>query len=397
MEICMMSRSVPAHAIGGMERHIGILCGQLAKLGHSVMVLTTAAPPSGPAVLAGGDGGGVEYRFLDGAVPGKYSRAWWSASRKALMALEPDIVHSQSIGAFGALSVIRGRKLPLVATSHGTPISDAVTDLRTHGMRLHPARLMNTLSRWPHHMRVYGRAGRVIAVSRPIADHLVRYGFAPRSKLSVVLNGIDTDFFQPQDGSSDRERLWGSAGPVIFSMARVVKDKGFQFLIKAMPSVLKEHPHALLVVGGEGPYLPELRALAGREGVENAVRFTGRIPEEELPSHYRSCDLFALATTFVEGFGLVIAEAMACGRPAAASDIGGVPEVVRDGVTGRIFPPGDQKEITRAILELLSDDGRLREMGGAARRDAEKRFGAGRMALETARVYEAVRSSPAPG
>lgn len=392
MRICMMSRSVPAHGLGGMERHIGVLCRELGKLGHPVTVLTTAAPPLPDPDLPDPGDTGVEYRFLAGTTPGGYSRQWWSASRKALAQERPDVVHSQSIGAYGVLSDIKKRKLPLVATSHGTPVSDAATDLRTHGPRLNPAQLFNTLRRMPHHMQVYGRADRIIAVSRPIAEHLVKYSFAPRSKTTVVLNGIDTDFFNPGQAAADRERLWGSSGPVIFSIARVVKDKGFHFLIKAMPAVLKEHPGALLVVGGEGPYLPELKALAGREGVGKAVRFTGRIPEAELPAHYRSCDLFALATTFVEGFGLVIAEAMACGRPAAASDIGGVPEVVRDGVTGRLFPPGDQKNITGTLLELLSDERALKAMGMAARDDAVKRFGAGRMARETAAVYSAISS-----
>jgi glycosyltransferase involved in cell wall biosynthesis len=389
MQVCMLSRSVLTHGIGGMERHIDVLCRELAKQGHSVTVVTTALNEGGKAP---GNSGGVMYMFTEGTEPGKYSRAWWSASRKALAGLEPDIVHSQSIGAYGVLGDLKKRKLPMVATSHGTPLSDTATALKTHGLRTNPVHLFGIMSKMPHHMKVYGEAKRVIAVSRPIAEHLVNSRLAPSSKIDVILNGVDTDFFcPPEPGKTDDDVKIKSdrqgADPVIFSIARVVKDKGFHFLISAMPELLKEHPEANLVIGGDGPYLPELRKLAGKLGLEGAVRFRGQISEEQLRNEYRECDLFALATTFVEGFGLVLAEAMACGKPAAASRIGGVTEVIRDGKTGRLFEPGEQKDITRTLLELLSDLPKLRKMGEEARKDTLARFSASKSAEATAAVY----------
>jgi len=416
MEVCMLTRSVLAHSIGGMERHIDLLVRELAKLGHSVTVITTALKNGqdggGGGNADGGGGGsgskkrsgneerqgagggsrgqsagrqeGVRYIFTEGTEPGAYSRSFWSASRKALSGLEPDIVHSQSIGAYGVLGDLRKRDLPMVATCHGTPLSDAATAFRTHGLRANPAHLMGIMSKTPHHLKVYGEAKRVIADTKPIADHLVKMKHAPASKIDVVLLGVDTDFFSPVAGSFQKE----SEGHELFSIARVVKDKGFHFLIAAMPALLKEHPGARLIVGGDGPYLPDLKALARKLGIEKAVRFTGRVPEQELPGLYRSCDLFALATTFVEGFGLVLAEAMACGKPAASARIGGVTDVIREGVTGRLFEPGDQKDITRTLLELLSDPAKLKTMGEAAREDTLARFSAAKTARDTAAVYE---------
>ena len=172
-----------------------------------------------------------------------------------------------------------------------------------------------------------------------------------------------------------------------------MEEKGFQFLVRAMDDIVGDHPDARLVIGGTGPYVPQLKALADREGVSNAIDFTGPVPEEELPSRYRACDLFALATTHVEGLPLVLPEALACGKPLAASRIGGVPDVVQEGVTGRLFEPGDQKSITGTLREILADAGRLRAMGRAARDDAVARFSARRMARETAGIYEEVSSS----
>lgn len=419
MRICMMSRSVPAHGLGGLERHLHLLGRELVRLGHDVVVLTTALPPESRTGLANGlpDGTpepiepypiqapkisspqgsfvrgmveGVEYIFLSGTRPGVYSRGWWSASRQALKGLNPDIVHSQSIGAYGALGDIRRRRLPLVATCHGTPLSDAETTLRSFGPRANPAHLLSTVSRLPHHMKVYGSALRVIAVSPRVAEHLGSAGLAPRKRITVVLNGIDTDFFKPAEGHA----VEGSAppGPVIFSIARIVEEKGFQYLVRAMRDVVGDHPDARLVIGGTGPYVPHLKALADKEAVSGSIGFTGPIPERELPSRYRACDLFALATTHVEGLPLVLPEALACGKPIAASRIGGVPDVVKEGVTGRLFEPGEQKSITGTLKELLSDAGRLRAMGMVAREDAVKRFGARRMAQDTAAVYSGVSS-----
>jgi glycogen(starch) synthase len=392
MDICMMSRSVPAHGLGGMERHTHLLCRELVRSGHSVTVISTSHPSSLDKEVRRSVEG-VDYIFVADAPPGVYSRAWWKASKLAFKGLSPHIVHSQSIAAYGVLGDIRKRRLPLVATCHGTPLSDAMTTLRSFGARTNPAHLLSTVSRLPHHMKVYGSARRVLAVSPNVAEHLGSAGLAPRQKITVVLNGIDTDVFTPEE--------WNAAagpanrGPVIFSLSRVVEEKGFQFLVRAMHDIVGDHPDARLVIGGTGPYVPQLKAIAGKEGVGNSVDFTGPIPEEWLAVRYRACDLFALATTHVEGLPLVLPEALACGKPIAASRIGGVPDVVREGITGRLFRPGDQKSITGTLRELVSDTGRLRAMGKAARDDAVARFSARRMALETAGIYEEVSSCPA--
>ena len=404
MKVAVLSRSVPAHGLGGMERHTHLLARELVRLGHEVSVLTTAHPPGTPCAA---HIDGVEYTFLAGTEPGKYSRKWWTESRRAFRTMQPELVHSQSIGAYGILGDLEKRGLPLVATSHGTPLSDASTGLRTHGMRLNPAHLLSTVFRLPGHLRVYGKAKRVIAVSPGIAAHLSRNALAPRSRIRVVRNGVDTDFFSPvgergaasgdkgtaRDHDEEGAGMHQHRGPVIFSMARVVQEKGFQFLVSAMPAILKEHPHTHLMIGGEGPYRPELWRLARREGVGPAVEFTRRIPEEKLPACYRACDLFAPATTHVEGLPLVLPEALACGKPIAASRIGGVPDVIMEGKTGQMFTPGDQREVTSVLLEMLSDTRRLKRMGQRARADAEERFGARRMAAETVKVFEeALRS-----
>jgi len=391
MDVCMLSRSVPAHGVGGMERHLHLLCRELVRLGHEVSVLTTSLPSS-PAKEYCSTSEGVGYRFLADCPPGRYSRSWWRASRKAFMGMSPDIVHSQSIGAFGILRDVQRRGLPLVASCHGTPLSDTATKIRSFGLRANPADLLATISKLPHHMKVYGAARRVIAVSPNLAEHLGAAGLVQRDRITVVLNGIDTQRFSPECAAGAPP----GRGPVIFSLARIVQEKGFQFLVRAMPAIRKEHAAARLVVGGDGPYMAPLRSLAAEEGVKEAVDFTGPILEDDLPTRYRSCDLFALATTHVEGLPLVLPEALACGRPIAASRIGGIPDVVREGSTGALFEPGNQESVTRTLLELLSDGGRLREMGKNAREDAVRRFGAARMARETADVYNTViGTSPA--
>jgi len=391
MEVCILSRSVLVHGQGGLERHIQLLGRELVRLGHGVDVLTTSHPAS-PEKRTSLSVEGVDYHFLAGCPPGTYSRNWWMASKEALSGLTPDIIHSQSIGAYGALGQIRRRRLPLVATCHGTPISDAATKVRSFGLRTNPADLLATMSKLPHHMRVYGASRRIIAVGPNLAEHLGSSGLVPRQKITVVLNGIDTDVFTPREGNAGGKNA--TRGPFIFSLSRVVEEKGFQYLIKAMHDIVAKHPDARLVIGGTGPFVPQLKTLAEKENVRKAIDFSGPIPEEELPARYRACDLFALATTHVEGLPLVLPEALACGKPLAASRIGGVPDVVKEGVTGRLFEAGNQKSVTGTIMEMLADADGLRSMGKAAREDAVARFSAARMARKTAGIYKEVSSSP---
>jgi glycosyltransferase involved in cell wall biosynthesis len=146
---------------------------------------------------------------------------------------------------------------------------------------------------------------------------------------------------------------------------RLVKQKGFEYLIRAMKGI-----NAQLVLFGRGPIENELKALAKKEGVD-AIFITRTITEEELCDLLNISDIFVLPSLY-ETFGVVVAEAMACGKPVAVSNIHGLPEVVGD--AGILFEPRSVEAIRSSIEKLLADDKLRKALGKRARERAEKCF-----------------------
>ncbi len=194
-----------------------------------------------------------------------------------------------------------------------------------------------------------------------------RYGLWP----VVVYNGVDLDRFRPEPNNDaavlTRYGLEPSTehSPALLYAGRLVRWKGVEYLIRAMPLVMPRTTR--LWVAGEGPYRQTLQALAVRCGVADRVSFLGKVEQHELAALYRSCAML-VATSFAnETFGMALCEAMACGTPVVASNFGGFREVVLDGVTGLLARPQDPCDLADKINALLADPHRARRMGLAGR------------------------------
>jgi phosphatidylinositol alpha-1,6-mannosyltransferase len=191
--------------------------------------------------------------------------------------------------------------------------------------------------------------------------------------------GVDEKSFHPGSGGAVvRARLGFTDRPVVVCVSRLVKRKGQDTLILALPRVLREFPDAVLLIVGDGPYRQELQNLAERTGVSQAVHFTGPVPWSELPAHYGAGDVFAMPCRTrrggldVEGLGIVYLEASATGLPVVAGDSGGAPDAVLDGETGWVVPGGDPAAAADRILGLLRDPGLRTAMGERGRRWVEE-------------------------
>ena len=188
------------------------------------------------------------------------------------------------------------------------------------------------------------------------------YG-VPDGRIAVVPEGIDLSAWSdlPEPGSrADR--------PVILNVARQYPRKNTATLLRALPIVRDEVPDARLRVVGGGPELPALRALARELELGGAVRFLGPLEDAgELRREYASASVFCLPS-LQEGFGIVFLEAMAAGLPVVAGRAGAVPEVVPDGEVGRLVPPRDAEALAGALVRLLRDSERRRQMGRRGRR-----------------------------
>jgi len=231
---------------------------------------------------------------------------------------------------------------------------------------------------------------RVIAISDAVKEHLVRdFGIKPH-RVKMVYNGVDSlrlSEMNQQDTDRLRDKFGLKKGPVVGIVARLSEVKGHRFLIEAMQKVIEEFPGAELFIVGEGRLKEALRRLVTSLGMEKSVVFYPSVPDTyEVLS---VMDVFAMPS-LQEGLGLALMEAMAAGLPIVASDIGGIPALIKDGYNGLLVKPGDSGALAEAILSLLRDKHRASLTGKVARDFITKNFSLEKMAEETERVYREV-------
>lgn len=222
-------------------------------------------------------------------------------------------------------------------------------------------------------------AERVIANSQNTAAILRDSWNVPESKVIVLHPGVEAEKFRPAPRSTAvRERLgWGNR-PVILTVGALSARKGQDTMIRALPAVRRAVPDALYAVAGEGWERPRLEQLAKDLGVADAVQFRGTPTDADLVECYQQCDLFALPNrregNDVEGFGIVLLEAQACGKPVIAGTSGGTAETMRIPETGVVVDCTTPDRLAEVVVEWLRDPVRRDVMGRAAREWVVEKF-----------------------
>jgi len=191
-------------------------------------------------------------------------------------------------------------------------------------------------------------------------------------KIHVANNGTNPERFALDGRTPESLETWRKThdlapGPMLLTVSRIVKRKGVDLVLRSLPALLEEFPTLRYAIVGGGPEVDNLKSLAVELGVENAARFLGKIPEEDLLTAYHACDIFVMPARLVfpsvEGFGLVFREANACGKPVIGTRSGGIPDAIIDGETGLLIEPDDLAQLTDATLTLLRDPARAQAMG----------------------------------
>jgi glycosyltransferase involved in cell wall biosynthesis len=186
----------------------------------------------------------------------------------------------------------------------------------------------------------------------------------PAERGRVLYNGIDTARFRPPD------RPRPARPPLLVAVAHLVRHKGVDVLLRAFAAA--DAPAARLRIVGDGPALPSLRSLAAELGIESRVEFLGL--RDDVPELLREADAF-VHPTLTEGFGNAVAEAMASGLAVVVTRVGGLPEIVEDGVSGLLVPPGDAAALAAGIEAVARDAALRARLGGRARQRIVERFG----------------------
>lgn len=233
-----------------------------------------------------------------------------------------------------AALLARWFKKPFTVTARGT-------DLNLIPQYALPRRLIQWTAR---------RANASIGVSRALVDVLRAWDVDP-GRLHVFRNGVDLERFRPVPQLEARSTLGLTGAPLLLSVGNLVEHKGPHLLIEALAALRGEFPDARLVLVGEGPERLRLAELAARLGVQGQVTFAGAVNNAELYQWYSAADVFLLASSR-EGWANVLLEAMACGTPVVATDIGGTPEVVADASVGRLVARRDGGAFAAATAAL---------------------------------------------
>lgn len=291
-----------------------------------------------------------------------------------LRRLRPAIVHSRNWATFDAIPAAWTARVPVVVHGeHGRDISDPAGENRRRN------RLRRAFS---------PLVDRYVAVSADLSLWLTEKVSIPAHKVATIPNGVDSARFGGVGRSDARRRLGIPADHVVVgTVGRLDPVKDQASLVKAFAALRPARPGALLVIAGDGPCRAELTHLISGLGLENHVLLLGE--RQDIPELMAAMDLFVLPS-IAEGMSNTVLEAMATGLPVVATRIGGNPELVEDGLTGRLVPPLDIAGLAAAIDGYL-DDAHLRALHGkASRHRAVERFDLAVMARAYGNLYDTV-------
>lgn len=349
MRIVLFASAYAPH-VGGVEELTSRLAARLREAGDAVEVWTIRHPASLPAEET--IGGVLVRRFvlpLPPARPLAALRALVGARRalaelrRATAAFRPDVVNVQCFSGNGAYAPMLG--VPLVVTLQGEiTMDDSAIFQRSLAMRLALR-------------RAFHAAAAVTACSAFALEQARLFGLRSGAGM-VIPNGVEPhEQVEPVPVPVPRARF-------VLSFGRVVRMKGFDLLLEAFALVARDRPDVALLVGGDGPELPGLRARAAELGLEDRVLLPGPLTRGEVAWATENAAAFALPSR-AEAFGIVVLEALRAGCPVVVTSRGGATEIVRDDVEGLVADPNDVAAFAAALARVL-DDRELRARFAAA-------------------------------
>ena len=229
-----------------------------------------------------------------------------------------------------------------------------------------------------------------IAISRKIKDVMVADGVAAK-RISVVHSGVDLQRFAGTSGDHlITEFNLDPDEKVVINVAHLAGHKGQQFLVRAVPGVLEKIPGIRFFIVGKGELLAELKALAASLGIAHKLVFTGF--RGDVGAFYKIADLFVMSSV-QEGLGTAALDALAAGMPVVAANSGGIPEIIRDGETGRLVAPSSPEALAEGIIDMLTHPELAGRMAARGREMVAERFSIEAMAEKNLAVYRMLLSS----
>ena len=383
MRIFMLSWEYPPRIIGGLARHVEGLSKSLAAIGNEVHVVTLDFPGTQLEERTGS----LFIHRVKVEVPAPTFHSWvllfnhFFEKRVGQLANEfgaPDILHIHDwLTVSAGVASKHLLRVPLVMTFHSTESS------RSSSSSSPESAMVQGLEWWGSY-----EAASVIAVSGWMGSEVVAQFKLPPGKVQEIPNGVDVEkFSKPVNVEATRSKWKVLPGErLITAVGRLTSQKGFDDLIRAYPEIRRSVPSSRLLVMGDGYMRSELESLAETERVRGTTTFAGFVSDADLIDAIKSSDVVAVPSRF-EPFGIIALEAMAGGAPVVVSRVGGLAEIVEDGVDGLEVDPNSPSSLAKAAVRLLSDQ-ELASRLTARAKEKVKAYNWQASALKTLDVYQ---------
>jgi glycosyltransferase involved in cell wall biosynthesis len=409
----MLTWEFPPRIVGGLSTHTYYLSRSLARKDHHIQIITCDFPNvpnqqtvDGVHVLRVNSSGIMYKDFL--LWTHNMNLLMIEESCKILDSTEFDLIHAHDWMVGRAASKLKSSyKLPLVTTIHSTEVGrvEAIAAANTEWIQRDYQKAIIDIEQ-----RLLNYSDRMICCSNYMAGHIRHTFDLPASKIDVIPNGVDILRFNPDfsirkqimENLQQRFAMMAEGrspnSKMVLFVGRLVQEKGVHILINAFEKLLHDRKNnssytLSLIIVGEGQLKQPLRREIQRIGLEKHIHFLGFVDETTLITLYSSADVLVVPSLY-EPFGIVALEAMSSRTPVIVSDIGGLAEIVKEGITGLKFPVGNADSLAAAIRRILEDQSLAESLVLNAYHDRIRKYNwdlAAEMTLETYKKVPAIK------
>lgn len=357
--------------VGGLENGVVNLINRMTRYRHAVIALTEAVPEFCRRIERD------DVAFVSLGQPPGHGYKTYPALLRQLKDLQPSVVHTRNLAALEMQAAAWWTGVPArVHGEHGRDVEDLAGTSRRHQW------MRRAYRPFVHHY---------VALSRDLESYLKNRVGVPRQRISQIFNGVDQDRFAPV-----AKRLPIAGSPfvdpslwLVGTVGRMQSVKAQHLLAEAFVSTLKDRPELrqrlrLVLVGG-GPLRAQCQSILREGGVEHLAWLPGE--RSDVPDVMRGLDCFVLPS-LAEGISNTILEAMACGLPVIATDVGGNADLVEPGVSGELVPAGSADALAGALARWAADPERAVSAGRLGRLAVERRFSLSAMVLAYESLYD---------
>lgn len=379
--ILMLAWEFPPLIVGGLSRHVYDLSRALVKQGYNVHVITTATATSRKVETIDG----VFVYRINSLQPnigdfyhwvGSLNNVFLDCALHLSKNIKFDIIHAHDWLVASSAMVLKNQlNVPLVTTIHATEHG------RNNGIFTNLQKLISKKE-----ADLCNVSNVVIVCSHYMKNEVVKLFQFPTEKINVIPNGVSDEIICVAN-ENWKENYGKETDLYIFSIGRIVKEKGFQTIIDAAPSIFKKYPQVKFIIAGKGPMLQYFQEQIKEKGLQNSIFFVGFINDQLRNQMLKECDI-CLFPSYYEPFGIVALEGMIAGKPTIVTETGGLSEIVTHKETGIKIQPNDAQSLTNAVINCIEDKKLANKIAMNGKKLVETKFSWKTVATNTAYVYD---------